>query len=140
MKKIILLLLSFGVLIAPSVIAETVLYCQSELAIGLIKKNDSWTVSQFQPKRLTIKFNSDYSMVTEGSGSGGADFPMECKVVYSHKPNQIHCSNSNGTGDAFIYTKNKKRFLYTSLSSGGYTLNDKNPDTENIFAGTCATF
>ena len=138
MKKPLVILFSFVLLFTSPIKAETVLYCQSELSAGFLKENNSWKVSEFRPARLTIKFNNDYSKVYESSYS--SDFPMDCKVLYSFKPNQIHCTNSNGTGDAFIYNKNTKRFLFTSLSSGGYVFNPEDPDTENILAGTCAVF
>ena len=138
MKKLLILLLSFGLLIVPHVKAETVLYCQSELAIGLIKKNGLWKESSFNKKRFTVQFNNDYSSL---QGKWGADFPMDCQVIFPYQiPNQIICVNSEGMGDTFMYDKKSKRFLFSSLSAGGYVENSSDADTEVLYAGTCEVF
>ena len=135
MKKLLILLSSLFLLNSPSVFAETVLYCQSELATGFIQKNDSWKVTNFKLKRLTIKFNSDYSKL-----SGLSKYQdYICSEPYGE--NSIACTDEFKSGRSFLFSKEKKRFVYSSISShGGYDLNLPNADTETIYAGTCTSF
>ena len=51
-----------GVSFSFNLKAETVLYCQSELHTGFIKKGGKWRTSEFKLNRYTIKFNNDYSL------------------------------------------------------------------------------
>ena len=129
--------MSFGFLIAPSVKAEIVLYCQTELATGLAKQNGSWKVAKFQPKRLTIKFNDDYSILY-----GLSEYKdYICSQAYPHAPNSIACLDEFKSGSSFLFNKEKKRFVFSSISlNGGYDINHLNSDTENLYAGTCKTF
>ena len=56
MKKLLILML-LGVLFVPmngSAKADEVLYCVSELATGMARKNDTWVTGSFQSKRYTI--------------------------------------------------------------------------------------
>ena len=133
MKKLLILLLSFGFLISTSVKAEMVLYCQSELAAGFIKKNGRWQEGNFNLDRFTIKFNNNFSNL-----EGLTSEPMECSVSFNHKPNLIFCVHSWGSHETLIYEKKKRRFTYSSISSGGYAFDQG--DTEVLFAGTCTKF
>tara|TARA_B100000787_G_scaffold130363_1_gene99280 strand:+ start:135 stop:542 length:408 start_codon:yes stop_codon:yes gene_type:complete len=135
MKKLLLLLISFGFLIAPSVKAEIVLYCQSELETGFFKENGSWKVSEFHPQRLTIKFNDDYSILY------GLSTDFICSQAYPHAPNSIACLDKYKSGRSFLFNKEKKRYVFSSISlNGGYELNTPTSDTENLYAGRCKTF
>ena len=134
MKKLLLLLISFGFLIAPSVKAEIVLYCQSELETGFFKENGSWKVSEFHPQRLTIKFNDDY---TKLDGLAGF-YPMSCSKPYTIDPDYIACVHSKGSHETFTYNKLTKRFLYSHTKVDGYV--DNGYDTNFLRAGTCEAF
>ena len=113
--------------------AETVLYCQSELATGFINKGGVWKEGSFKRRRFTVKFNDDFSVLE------GVSFkPMECSIQYPQKPNFISCVHLWGEYKTFIYDKVKKRFLYSAISSVGYVHNDT--DTEVMYAGTCQSF
>ena len=137
MKNLLILLLSFGILIAPSVKAEKVLYCQSELVTGFIKENGSWSTSNFKPQRFTIKFNDDYS---ELSGLD-SDRPYLCDQAYSFAPNALACISGYNNGTSFLFNKAKKRFVWSRITLyGGYDRNLPNADTDALIAGTCETF
>ena len=132
-KKIFFVLITIGLFFSNTLKAETVLYCQSELATGFINEDGVWKEGSFNRKRFTVKFNDDFSLLE------GVSFnPMECSIQYSHKPNLIHCVHSWGTYQTFMYNKIKKRFLFSNISSGGYV--DNGTDTEVLYAGTCQNF
>ena len=65
MKKLLLFLFTFGLLISTSSTAEIVLYCNEELETGFTKKNGNgiWRIGDFKTQRYTIKFSDDYSEV-----------------------------------------------------------------------------
>ena len=135
MKKLLVLLFSFSILIAPTIKAETVLYCTSELITGFIKDNDSWRLANFNETRHTVKFNHDYSRL-----EGLTEKPMECTVSYSFFPERIFCVHTWGSHETFTFNNATNRFVYSNPSAGGYTVNDSNPDTEVFSAGTCKVF
>ena len=54
-----------ALLFATPAWAEEVLYCQSEFATGLYYENGRWNVANFELKRFTVKFNDDYSVISE---------------------------------------------------------------------------
>ena len=135
MKKLLIPLLLFGFLIAPSVKAETVLYCQTEFVEGWIQDNGSWRKANFGNERYTIKFNNDFSRL-----EGIAYNAMDCSVPYKSRPNQIFCVHLLGSHETFIYHKTTKRFVFANLSTGGYSRNAENADSESMEAGTCKEF
>lgn len=131
------LLLIIALLFSTPAWAETVLYCQSEVATGLAKENGRWKEANFQLERFTVKFNSDYSVI---SGLGLGDYI--CKNPYSSSP-VIVCNTISygiGIGRTFNYNPTNKRFLYTQVGTEGYVANEKDPDTDSIYAGTCQQF
>ncbi len=136
MKRLLILLFSFGILFTSSIKADTVMYCQSEMSTGVIKKNGLWKTTNFNKARYTVKFNYDYSQL-EGITSS---VPWNCQVPYDWYPDQIFCVNTYGSHQTFIYSKKTKRFLLTMVSSGGYVRNPTDPDTESLTVGTCKTF
>ncbi len=136
MKKLLILLFSLFFLSTTSVFAETVLYCHSELATGVVNINGTYQESSFEKYRFTAKFNSDFTQLEGATAAGGQ--PMECKVSFEHKPNLIFCVHSWGAHETFMYDKNKKRFLLTQVSSAGYAFDGG--DTDVLYAGTCEKF
>ena len=136
MKKLFLFLFSFGLLISTSVTAEIVLYCNGELATGLVKESEIWRAADFQPDRYTIKFSDDYSEV-KGLFAGHA---WQCKNAYkTEATNTVICSEKFlGNGASFTYHKNTKRFVHVFGTASGFVIN--NNDTTNINAGTCQKF
>jgi len=137
MKKLILLLLLFGIFFATSIRAETVLYCQTELVTGFIKKNGVWKSANFHNERHTVKFNHDYSRL-----EGMTTKPMECTTSYSFFPERIFCVHTWGSHETFLFNKETNRFTFTKVSTAGYTLNDsdEDTDTDTFLAGTCKVF
>ena len=78
-----------ALLFATPAWAETVLYCQDELATGIIKKDGRWTEAKFALRRHTVKFDEE-KMTLVGVGS----FPMECKLAFPViLRNDVYCSN-----------------------------------------------
>jgi len=135
MKKIIVLLFSFGILFTSPIKADTVLYCQSELISGVMKNNGLWKTTTFNQQRYTVKFNNDYSQL-----EGLTTMPWVCQVPYSFYPDQIFCVNSWGSHQTFVYSKKTKRYLMTEISSGGYVRNPEDADTDSLSVGTCKAF
>ena len=121
MKKLLLFLFTFGLLISTSVTAEIVLYCNGEMATGFIKKNGVWRTTNFELKRYTIKFSDDYSEV-KGLLKGIA---FQCKNAYkSEASNTVLCRNNIlGNGDSFTYNINTKRFIYFEDAVSGFINN-----------------
>ena len=137
MKKLLILLLLFGFLITPSIKADTVLYCQSELETGLIQVNGSWETKNFISERFTIKFNDDYSRLEGLDPSPG----LECRASFTSSPHLIFCVDRKYNHSTFRYSKKTKRFVHYFNPFGGYVEN-KISDTDNdvIYAGTCKIF
>jgi hypothetical protein len=132
MKKLLLCILSFGILIATPTKAEIVLYCQNELATGLLKKNDSWKTGSFSLSRYTIKFNDDFTSL-DGLNYGE---PLKCSPPFTNYSAIINCLSTDGF-ETFLYETQKKRFTYVSLTMGYVQGRD---DTSSIEAGTCLSF
>ena len=59
------LFIIFSLLFVTPAWAETVLYCQEELATGVIKKNGRWQTGDFELKRHTVRFD-EKKMTLEG--------------------------------------------------------------------------
>ena len=135
MKKLLILLFSFSILIAPSIKAETVLYCEEKISTGFIKENGLWKTTNIKDSRSTIKFNDNYSKL-----EGLTLKPMECTIPYSFSPERIFCVHTWGSHQVFAYNKDTKRFVFSSISAVGYIENDSEPDTDTIHAGVCKQF
>jgi hypothetical protein len=132
MKKLLLCILSFGILIATPTRAETVLYCQNELATGIAKKNGSWETGSFPLSRYTIKFNDDFSRL-----NGLAFGTSECSAPFpSTKPDLLHCRSEYGL-ETFVYHKQKKRYTWFTMA---IAYASEGSDTSSIEAGTCESF
>ena len=112
--------------------AEMILYCQSELATGFIKEENSWREGSFKLQRWTVKFNGNFTKVE------GFREPMKCSVVYSDPKEVISCE---GDFNSLTFHKESLRFVYFT-GSFSYVENkpDSGTDTESIYAGTCQKF
>jgi hypothetical protein len=138
MKKLLLCILSCGILITTQVKAETILYCQDELATGFHKKDGSWTAASFKKKRHTIKFNDSFTIL---KGLYNDNYgPMECTAPFDAKPYFLVCADNWGPLTVFTYNQTTRRYVTTQLSGSGYTDIQDNPDTESLYAGTCTSF
>ena len=134
-KLIATLCLTITMLLGAPAQAETVLYCQTELATGFIKKEGTWRVTNFALDRFTVKFNNDYSKLY------GLDKrrPYICAPAYKHVPNALACLSGYSNGQSFIFNKETKRFVFSEpRPTGGYA-SDRS-DTDTIMAGTCKNF
>ena len=136
MKKLSTLYVIFTILITSTVYADTVFYCQSELATGFIKKNGVWKTTNFNLTRYTIKFNDDYSVLT-GLDEG---LPFICRPPYGSVPNMLACLSSYGNAQSFLFDKQTNRFVLSFAKVSGYLTNESDSDTENLYAGICQTF
>ena len=123
-----------SILFSNNLRAEIVLYCQSEIATGLFKENGNWKSGKFKQARYTIKFNDSFSTLE------GLTFkPMVCQKSFpNQKPNRIFCVHQWGSYETFQYDTVSRRFLFASISSGGYV--DNAADTETIEGGRCTKF
>jgi len=136
MKKLLLFLFSFGLLISTSVTAEIVLYCNAELATGLMKKNGIYGIGSFKLNRYTIKFSDDYSEV---KGLDSFEAAWQCKDTYHTKEyNTVVCNSVYDDGASFTYHKNTKRYVHFDGAPFGFI--DNGNDTNAIIAGTCQKF
>ena len=116
--------------------AENVFYCQSELATGFIKKDNSWKTTNFKLRRFSIKFDDKYSQMR------GLDEEF-FKCLWSHGDretfNTAVCTTKWNSGVTFIYNIKTEKFIYSTSSAFGYT-SDKLSDTPVMYAGSCTDF
>ena len=115
--------------------AETVMYCSTEIAAGLIKENGSWGTAFFKPTRYTIKFDKAFSTV---QGVAPSD-DMKCRPngTYEH---MIICSSEWNDGSIFGLNRNTGRFFYSNANVHGFISDLADPDTDVLHAGTCTKF
>lgn len=135
MKKLLILLFLLSLLFATSIKAEIVLYCKSDLIVGIIKDNESWRKGNFGLNRHTIKFSNNYDSLT-----GLSYNDMVCSYPYSLEPQMVVCVHSAGSHETFIFNKNSKRYTFSNVSVMGYSMNREDPDTEVLEVGTCEKF
>lgn len=136
MKKIAFVFLTIGLLASNNLMAETVLYCQSELATGAIKENGSWRTAAFTLERYTIKFNKDYSKLYGLDTSRS----FSCSPAYSHKPDSLACLSGYSNGESFIFNKKTKRFTFSQPAAASGYDSDDSTSTPFMSFGTCQKF
>ena len=137
MKKILVLIFLFNFLFAPSIKAENVLFCQSELVTGFTNDNGTWRNGNFALERFTIKFNDDFSIVEGGLKNST---PMKCSAPYFYSdPTLIHCVHSEYNLSTLRYSIDTKRFVYYFNPASGYIMKD-HTDTDLLYAGSCEKF
>ena len=144
MKSIRSFFLSLIILMIPSLaMSETVLYCSTELEVGIKYKGGKWIETNYSPLRWTIKLNDDETIVR-------GTFPVENKTTFTCKrikialnaayEKTIVCRNERGfDGSAFIYNPSTKKFLWNNMSAYGYT-GLRTKDNVGLFAGKCEKF
>ena len=138
MKKLFFCILLFGILTTTQVKADTILYCQTELATGLAKKNGSWVEASFKPKRYTMKFEDDFSKVIiedeEFTCFDGGEWDTWHPII---------CKNAAPWGsESLNIDKKSLRYVFTEITIAGYAspIRSSKPDTDVIYAGTCEKF
>jgi|TARA_B110001469_G_C9509356_1_gene253963 hypothetical protein len=135
MKKLLVCILTFGILIATPTKAEIVLYCQDELATGFSKQGGEWRSGKFKLLRHTVKFNDDFTRA-----SGLTLKPMECVIpLPNSSPNRVHCVHLWGAHETFAYDKKNTRYTFVNMVAG-YVRGGDNPDTDVMYSGTCESF
>ena len=138
MKKLLLFLFTFGLLISNSVTAEIVLYCNAELATGFNKKNGIYRTTNFKLERYTVKFSDDYYEV-KGLDIVGEKYAWQCNDSFDNKSyNTFVCSSDIYTGATFSYHKETKRFVFFRGGATGFV--DNGTDDNFMTAGTCKKF
>jgi len=117
--------------------AENVFYCQTELATGFKKKNNTWGQYSFVKDRYTIKFKNEF---TELYGLDESR-PYKCVRAW-HDPSRstVNCTSGYLSGEFFNFNIDQKRFLSLTGSDHGYLNNDTDADTNVMRAGTCVKF
>ena len=136
-RFLLLFFILFGLSISSALKAETVLYCQSELATGFIKENGTWKQTKFEDERFTVKFNDNFTKL-KGFIDWVENREMECSKPYSDYENEVFCVHLKGAHETFFYNSQNKRFIASLITSTGWFNNGT--DTDVIFAGTCQNF
>ena len=145
MKSIRRFLLSLAILLTPTLaVSETVLYCSTELEVGIKYVEEKWIETNYSPLRWTIKLNEDETIVR-------GTFPVEDKTTFTCKridvafeaadEKTIICREKGASHDAatFIYNPSTKKFLWTNISPYSYT-GLRTHDNLGLFAGKCEKF
>jgi hypothetical protein len=139
----LLIAISFLFLVGiPFANAEQVYYCASELATGIVKdeKTGKWKEMGFNQERYTIKFNDDYTSL---DGIDKTTWSCVAPFANSSQPilkNRFVCYDSHDFGLVFTFDKQTHRFFYMNGTIFGYLHNEKDSDTNSIYAGTCQKF
>ncbi len=139
-KRIALFLVLFA---ASPAWADKVLYCQDELATGIIYKDGSWKRSFFSPERYTVKVKGNFERL-EISGQNYNYF--ECsKTVAENVKSCVARSKTNSSilgGFSFLINTKSLRFNFARMSSHGYVAGADRvgADTSIVTAGTCTEF
>ena len=124
--------ITIALLFATPAWAETVLYCESELGTGIIKKNGSWITATYQEDGYTVRFD-EKKMILEGF-----DYPMKCKFPFpQQRPNRIFCEMEWGD-EYFHFNKKNLRFSYYEIPGSAWV--SDGTDTSNMQHGTCEKF
>ena len=126
--------MTFAMLFAQPAIAHDVFYCIAELSTGIIKEDNQWQETSFEPDRFTIKFANGFSSATSPSFS---DRTMECHNPYPGETESIQCIDNF---EALIFNKKNLRFIYFYGDPKGYADNPVDPDTNSLDAGVCEQF
>ena len=93
-----------ALLFATPAWAEIVLYCQDELATGIVKKNGRWQTGNFQLMRHTVKF--DEKNMTLVGVSSYTPKALECSVPLKYAlPDNIFCVRKTGQHELFNFNK-----------------------------------
>ena len=139
MKKLLILML-FGVLFVPmngSAKADEVLYCQSDLANGLVQNEDgTWREASFKKTRYTIKFSNDYKKMKGLDNKILGDLSCYTLPLENVKNRYICRLQVFDAGETFIFDLESKRFIYSKVSTTTYL----DTDTPIVRAGTCEKF
>ena len=126
----------FSLLFATPAWAELVLYCQDELATGVLKKNGRWQEASFEKKRHTVKFD-EKNMTVSGLGR----YAMKCEVRYPiQAPDEVYCITPVTVPDVFSFSTKSLRYSYYQTSGTGWIANLDKPDTNVMYHGTCQKF
>tara|TARA_X000001388_G_C2187207_1_gene106045 strand:+ start:341 stop:775 length:435 start_codon:yes stop_codon:yes gene_type:complete len=144
MKKLmnVLTILIFTV---SSASAETVLYCTSELATGMIYANGKWNAGDFSKSRYTVKFDDDpmtsNKSITVKIKSSYESIPTSYTCLDKKENQLVHICNAK-RGKVFFYSIVKKRFTLISGAFYSYVRGDTANyyDTQSISSGTCTDF
>ena len=125
--------------VAATADAATVLYCQSNFALGITHDDDvgRWETGNFPQERFTMKFEDDFSsFILNGNKYSCLDggvfrtwHPIICKDDRKYSSFTLNID------------KQSLNFVLTQISIAGYasTANEI-ADTDNIYAGTCEEF
>ena len=130
--RLTFLVSTFLISLITQVVADTVLYCRSELSTGFVNQGTGWVERSFDKKRFTVKFNDDFTTLERF-----AHGLMDCKINFpGFLPTQLQCSGKGGM--SVLYDKTTKRFIFSDMSLGGYV--NLGRDSDNLYAGTCTKF
>ena len=131
MKRLLPILVGFGVIFGSPAQAGINLYCQDKMATGFIKdeRTNSWKIKQFELKSYKIQFDNKYSTLR-----GVMFLPAKCNSPYKNASRLLFCVHTFPTHEVFMFDKNSQRYTFSEVT-GGYALN--NSDAEILHVGTC---
>ncbi len=117
----------------PTVLAEEVLYCISDIGSGLRQLNDgTWQTTDIKQQRTTIKFTGGYKKVN----FYGDEFPC-----YELEGDHIQCNDKHTV--RLTYNPQNMRYAFTWLYSNDY-LEDNDIESTNaqsfVMYGKCESF
>ena len=124
---------------SPFANAENIYYCASELSTGFWynKSNDTWEITSFKQKRLTLKFRENYTKLDGVNDYMGT---WNCHRPHHKFTSWVICNDRLMIGNIFSFNIDDYRFLLSTANGSGYNSNAKDPDSESMYGGTCKKF
>ena len=145
----------FSLLFARPAWAETVLYCQEELATGILKKNGRWQEANFKLRRHTVKFDEKnmtlggliekIEWLPDNKSSVMVNDPLICERPWAtldeikKDRDLIKCVSRYGD-HIFDFDKKTLRYSYYTPNFYSWILGGTTPDTNVMNHGTCQKF
>ena len=112
--------------------AETVLYCQDELATGIIKEDGTWRPGIFSPARYTVKFDEKNMTLLMDEEK------FSCSARWLTNPDIIRCEEEMAADIHFVFNKKTLRYSMYRMFSSAWVIDGN--DTSKTAHGTCQKF
>ena len=122
----------FSLLFVTPACAETVLYCQDELATGIGKENGSWKTGDFKLKRYTVKFDEKKMTLLLDNER------FSCAPKWALYPDRIRCETEMFADFHFVFNKKTMRYSIYRMFATAWI--DDGNDTTMMSHGTCQKF
>jgi hypothetical protein len=133
--RAVLLALGLCVLNGLAQAQEGVLYCSEDLSTGMAWNGTTYALTEFNPRRFTLKFEGDEALVT----SNGNFVRMSCvKTIFDKRQQGWTCSES--LGSTLSYNLNDGAFARSSVFGAAFDRGRARRDTTTVAVGTCSAF